>query len=190
MHTRAMLAGATGVLLTANIVALAWLLQQGPLPAPAAGPSGQTDAHCPTSSVFPSLRDAAALAARIGARGGAARVLAVTEPRHPDYLVYLGPHPSRGTARRALRELEGSAIDGHIIGAGELANAVAVGVFSRRDAALARREQVAAAGYEANLLPIDRALKGYAVVAEAASLRGVGSVVLPCPAVVSAPPSG
>lgn len=190
MHTRAMLAGATGVLLIANIVALAWLLQQGPLPVPAAGPNGQTDAHCPTSSVFPSLRDATALAARIGARGGAAQVLAVTEPRHPDYLVYLGPHPSRGTARRALRELEGSAIDGHIIGTGELANAVAVGVFSRRQEALARREQVAAAGYEANVLPIDRALKGYAVVAEAASLRGVGSVVLPCPAVVSAPPSG
>lgn len=190
MRSRALLGGVASVLLTTNIVVLAWLLRQGPLPPPAAKPAESADVRCPASRVLASLRAATALAARIEAGGGATRVLAVTEPRHPDYLVYLGPHVSRGTARRALRELEGSAIDGHIIGAGELANAIAVGVFARQDAAIARRDQVVAAGYEARVLPIGRELKGYAVVAAAASLRGVGRVALPCPAVVSAPPAG
>ncbi len=186
MSTRAVLAGAGVALLLANAATLAWLTQRGPLAAPPDAVAGQIDGRCPTTKLFGNLRAALAVTARIESRGGAARVQAVAAAGRPDYLVYLGPHVSRGTARRALRELQGRSIDGHIIGAGELANAVSLGIFARRNAAETRREEVAAAGYEASVKPVVRPLQGYAVVADDVYSGSAPSA--PCPT-IAAPPS-
>ena len=185
MSTRAMLAGAGVTLLLANAVALAWLTQRGPLAAPPDAAARQIDGRCTATESFANLREALAVAARTESRGGAAHIQAVAAAGRPDYLVYLGPHVSRGTARRALRELQGRSIDGHIIGAGELANAVALGIFARRDAAEARRQEVAAAGYEASIKPVARPFQGYAVAAH--NMSSGSALSAPCQT-IAAPP--
>lgn len=188
MRAQTTLVGACAALLLANAVALAWLQQRGPLPAKVDAPAERAHQRCPGAGLFPSLRAATAVAARIERRGGATRVLRATLAGRPDHLVYLGPHVSRGTARRALRELEGRSIDGHIIGAGELANAIALGVYASAEAAEARRALVASAGYEASVKPIPRHLEGYAVMAAAPS-PGAVDAAPPCAGVAPPPVS-
>ena len=123
---------------------------------------------CLSVGPFDSLEDVDELKTRIQAAGGFARIMSEEVVGDPDYLVYVPPTGSRETARRMMRELQGQAIDGHIIAGGELNNALSVGVFTRVELAEAQQRRVEDLGYEVSLRPLERRRTVYRLLAEQA----------------------
>lgn len=119
---------------------------------------------CSASRRFANLREALSHATRLDADGGRAEVRKVVARGRPDHVVYIEPAASRDAARRVLRELEGQSIGGQVVDAGPLANAVTLGVFAEEAAAQGLVERVAAFGYPARQMALERANTVYLVV--------------------------
>jgi cell division protein FtsN len=150
-------------------------------------PEEETTQVCLAAGPFDDFAAVDAIKTRIVSNGGRAKVLSEEIVGSPDYLVYIGPTGSRGTARRMLQELKGQALDCHIITDGELANALSLGVFTDRRRAEAQRERVAELGYEVNLRSLSRTHTVYRLLAhstnsaESALLQGLeGAAPVPC----------
>ncbi|MCZ6886863.1 MAG: SPOR domain-containing protein [Gammaproteobacteria bacterium] len=147
----------------------------------------ETSQACLAAGPFDDFAAVDAIKTRIVSNGGRAKVLSEQIVGSPDYLVYIGPTGSRGTARRMLQELKGQALDCHIITDGVLANALSLGVFTDRRRAEAQRQRVAELGYEVNLRSLSRTHTVYRLLAhstdsaESELLQGLeGAAPVPC----------
>lgn len=78
-----------------------------------------------------------------------------------DYWVYLVPLASRQASLRQLKELQARKIDSYIIGQGDLANGISLGIFPRSDSAESVMERLREAGYEPMLRELSRAHRAY-----------------------------
>lgn len=78
-----------------------------------------------------------------------------------DYWVYLVPLASRQASLRQLKELQARKIDSYIIGQGDLANGISLGLFPRSDSAESVMQRLREAGYEPMLRELSRAHRAY-----------------------------
>lgn len=78
-----------------------------------------------------------------------------------DYWVYLFPLASRQASLRQLKELQARKIDSYIIGQGDLANGISLGIFPRSDSAESVMQRLREAGYEPMLRELSRAHRAY-----------------------------
>lgn len=84
------------------------------------------------------------------------RLESLEVPEDPGYWVYLPPELSQNAALRRLHELQSKNVDSYIIPRGELALGISLGMFSREELALQRRQELEAQGYEAKIQEISR----------------------------------
>ena len=103
---------------------------------------------CVVAGPVANLEAAETIATRLRAAGALVDTVAVAGGGTPNFLVYVEPAASRAAAWSVLRELQAQSIqDAEVLWRPPDENAVAVGVYSDRDRADARRVQVAALGY-------------------------------------------
>lgn len=123
-------------------------------PAPSAATSAIPSQNC--YSIGPLTEDAqiAAMRSWLVAMGGDP-ALRVDERRELErYWVYLPPLDSREQAAKMVERMRAQGIEDVIpIFTGEMANAVSVGVFSRRSSLERRLQQLRALGYEPSIAP-------------------------------------
>ena len=114
--------------------------------APQPTPTGLLD--CVVAGPVANLEVAETIATRLRAVGALVDTPVVAGGGTPNFLVYVEPAASRAAAWSVLRELQAQSIrDAEVLWRPPDENAVAVGVYSDRDRADARRVQVAALGY-------------------------------------------
>jgi hypothetical protein len=141
---------------------------------------------CVAMGPFEVLEEATALKTTVEEQGGRAEIFEEELDRGADYLVYIASPGSRGNARRMLEELQGQAIEGHIIAGGQLENSLSVGVFTRERLAQAQRDRVAELGYDVHLELLPRRSTVYRLLADRV-VDGVGEAeVEGCGAIASA----
>ena len=125
---------------------------------------------------FEDLADATRVKAQLPDEATDQRVISTEIPDDPDYLVFVDCGGSREQARRKMRELKELAIDSYVIARGDYVNTLSVGVFSRKNLAVAQRDRVEDLGYEVQLAEIPRSSKVHHLVArvdpDAARLSG------------------
>ncbi len=95
-----------------------------------------------------------------------------------DYWVYLIPLASRQASLRQLKELQARKIDSYIIGQGDLANGISLGIFPRSDSAESVMQRLREAGYEPMLRELSRAHRAFWVRISPASRRLASDVLL------------
>jgi hypothetical protein len=95
-----------------------------------------------------------------------------------DFWLYLPPLASREASLRQLRELQARQIEGYLIGEGDLANGISLGMFARESVAQAARDKIRAAGYEPALRELPRARTSYWVRIRPDERRLIGPQVL------------
>ena len=95
-----------------------------------------------------------------------------------DYWVYLVPLASRQASLRQLKELQARKIDSYIIGQGDLANGISLGIFPRSDSAESVMQRLREAGYEPMLRELSRAHRAYWVRIAPPSRRLAGDALL------------
>lgn len=95
-----------------------------------------------------------------------------------DYWVYLRPLASRQASLRQLKELQARKIDSYIIGQGDLANGISLGIFPRSDSAESVMQRLREAGYEPMLRELSRAHRAFWVRISPASRRLASDVLL------------
>lgn len=95
-----------------------------------------------------------------------------------DYWVYLIPLASRQASLRQLKELQARKIDSYIIGQGDLANGISLGIFPRSDSAESVMQRLRKAGYEPMLRELSRAHRAFWVRISPASRRLASDVLL------------
>jgi hypothetical protein len=78
-----------------------------------------------------------------------------------DYWVYLAPLASRQASVRQLKELQARKIDSYLIGTGDLANGISLGIFPRLDSAQSVMYRLRSAGYEPLLRELPRAHQAF-----------------------------
>lgn len=138
---------------------------------------------CAAFGPFQTRLDAAALGERIASAGGEARVTEQAEVGEPDYHVYVAPAASRALAHRTWGELVRQGIDAFVIPRGERENGVSVGVFTRRDLAIAQRDRVAELGFRVAMRTVGRSRTVYLVEAwDAPPQATAGYIGAPCDA--------
>ena len=157
-------------------------------PVPPAPERPQTTVRdaCVAYGPFETRDEAAALAERIETTGGTAELLERSLLGEPDYRVYVEPAASRTLAHRTWRELVASGIDAYVISRGERENGVSVGVFTRRELAVAQRERVAELGFPVAMRTVRRSRTAYLLHARGASAGAIaGLPTAPCEPVVA-----
>lgn len=104
----------------------------------------------PCAVVGPFAEQAAAQAARqrIVDSGGSA---ALRAEANTDYLVFLPPAANQAAAGRTRQTLHGQGIDAYVIPTGKRRHAVSIGVFSKRERAVAQQQRAEALGYAPQL---------------------------------------
>lgn len=95
-----------------------------------------------------------------------------------DYWVYLIPLASRQASLRQLKELQARKIDSYIIGQGDLANGISLGIFPRSDSAESVMQRLREAGYEPMLRELSRAHRAFWVRISPASRRLASDILL------------
>lgn len=121
-------------------------------------PSDGAEARrCERFGPFESRAEAEAAAARAGGLDLAAEVgVRQLVEGTPDHQVYLPPLPSLDRARLRVRELQALGVDSYIMGDGGLEGAISIGLFTARDRAEARRDEVSDLGYEVRIRTLER----------------------------------
>ncbi|MDZ7824719.1 MAG: hypothetical protein U5R48_00030 [Gammaproteobacteria bacterium] len=74
----------------------------------------------------------------------------------PDHQVYLPPLPSLDRARLRVRELEALGVDSFVMDDSGLEGAISIGLFTARNRAEARRDEVSGLGYEVRIRTLER----------------------------------
>lgn len=85
-------------------------------------------------------------------------------PGELGYWVYLPSQGSRKQAFNQLRELQAKGIDSYVIPRGELENGISFGMFSKKNLAEQRLEDMRSQGYDAQLKEVARSYKEIWVV--------------------------
>lgn len=88
-------------------------------------------------------------------------VIPVAAAGGTDYWVYLAPLASRQASVRQLKELQARKIDSYLIGTGDLANGISLGIFPRLDSAQSVMYRLRSAGYEPLLRELPRAHQAF-----------------------------
>lgn len=88
-------------------------------------------------------------------------VMAVDAAGGIDYWVYLAPLASRQASVRQLKELQARKVDSYLIGTGDLANGISLGIFPRLDSAESVMFRLRSAGYEPLLRELPRAHQAF-----------------------------
>lgn len=88
-----------------------------------------------------------------------------------DYWLYLPPLASRQESLHQWKDLQAKKIDSYIIGQGDLANGISLGVFSRAESAEAAMRHFKAAGYEPAMRELPKTKRDYWVVVAPESSR-------------------
>ncbi len=111
---------------------------------------------CEWLGPFATAAEADALQQRLRALDVSAdrRALEISDGR--GYWVHLPPELSHRAALQKLHELQAKDIDSYVIPRGELENGISFGMFSREPLAAARRDELVAMGYEAEIHEIER----------------------------------
>lgn len=73
-----------------------------------------------------------------------------------DYLLYMGPFASRAESLAKLNELQGAGVDSFLITRGSLAEAISLGLYSRRSKAEIARDSFGEQGYAAQIRENER----------------------------------
>lgn len=123
---------------------------------PRSRPSEESRPLCEWVGPFASPADADALQQRLRALDVPAnrRALEISDGR--GYWVHLPPELSQRAALQKLHELQAKDIDSYVIPRGELENGISFGMFSREPLAKARRDELVAMGYDAEIHEIER----------------------------------
>ncbi|WP_157209907.1 SPOR domain-containing protein [Marinimicrobium agarilyticum] len=111
---------------------------------------------CEWLGPFASPAEADALQQRLGALDVSADRRALEVSDGLGYWVHLPPELSQRAALQKLHELQAKDIDSYVIPRGELENGISFGMFSREPLATARRDELVAMGYDANIHEIER----------------------------------
>lgn len=82
-----------------------------------------------------------------------------------DHLVTVRADGGRDTVDRTIRELRSQDLESYLLRRSETGNVLAVGVFSRPAGAEMRRQRLADLGYDAAVVPLDRAHRAYHLMA-------------------------
>jgi cell division septation protein DedD len=166
-------------LILANGVYASWALSRGeprasltetaPPPVPtirlASEMPERETAACRSFGTFEDPHAADTASAEVAAQGLEPVIKEELTPSLNGYLVYIETDGSRAKARQIAQELRTRAIDCHIIPTGQLADALSVGVFHRRDFADAHLKRLAKLGYDADLQMLTRSKTLYRVIA-------------------------
>lgn len=73
-----------------------------------------------------------------------------------NYWVYLAPATTRKEARRVLKDLQSRGVDSYVVPKGEYANAISLGMFTKKDLANGVVRKLVDKGFDPNLKVIDR----------------------------------
>ncbi len=111
---------------------------------------------CTRVGPFNALETAENLRQRLLVLGLEVTVDAVQVAKSPDYWVYLDPLASRTDALREVKRLHKSRIDSYVIGDGDLANGVSLGLFTRESSAQRVRAEVEVLGYQPRVRVVER----------------------------------
>jgi hypothetical protein len=130
--------------------------------------------HCERIGPFDSRAGAEAATARAGGLDLAAqvRVRSVVEGT-PDHQVFLPPLPSLDRARLRVRELRALGVDSFVMDDGGLEGAISIGLFTGRERAEARREEVSELGYEVRIRTLERTRQRTAIRVRGADAAAV-----------------
>lgn len=121
---------------------------------------------CRTWGPFAKAKDADAQVSTL-LEAGALDVQKSTEAKAeaPDYLVYVGPYPSRRQAKKDWQKLQKAGIDAQVILRGRLKNAISVGVFGRLRSANRQQKSVKDLGFDVLRTELDRSTTVHLVTA-------------------------
>lgn len=121
------------------------------------------ESSCSIAGPFPKKDEATDLVNKLADLDIASEV----QPRNvtllPDYMVYVGPQPSADQARKLAAEFAAQNIDSHVIGRGNLQNALSLGVFSQAPFADSLLEELREQGYDANIATMSLNRRGFQV---------------------------
>ena len=126
-----------------------------------ASPVTDSQAVCLFLGSFEREEEARALEQRLLSLDIESAVQSVDAAAGVDYWVYLVPLASRQASLRQLKELQARKIDSYIIGQGDLANGISLGIFPRSDSAESVIQRLREAGYEPMLRELSRAHRAY-----------------------------
>ncbi len=129
-------------------------------PAPAA-PVSQPEDVCLFLGGYVSESDIQPLEQRLKGLDILAQVQSRDARGAVDYWVYLPPLASRQASFRQLRELQSRHIDSYLIGEGDLADGISLGMFPRQDLADALVRRLSEAGYEPKVRELPRAFRSF-----------------------------
>lgn len=139
-----------------------------PVAAEPRGPIG-----CPAIGPFTDVFQAESILEQVRALDLPAELRAIDEKLlSNEFRVLIPPAASVEEAFRKLRELQSLDIDSYILGRGDQAMGISLGVFSRREAAEAMREERRRQGYQAEITEIPRFERQFWIVGRRAAAAG------------------
>ncbi|PCK08778.1 MAG: SPOR domain-containing protein [Alteromonadaceae bacterium] len=121
---------------------------------------------CEMLGAFPDRLSADDFVERLKAIEVASSVQELELPAGEGYWVYLPPENNRGEALRKLSELQSRGVDSYVIPKGELENGISLGMFSKKNLADARIEQLKSLGLEPKIESIERTYREFWVMLE------------------------
>lgn len=102
---------------------------------------------CAVAAGFQDSNNATTFLSAVTDLGGSAELQSSEEPVASTWWVHLPPFPSEEAAKPMLAELQAKQIDSFYIKTGNLAGAISLGVFSRRESAAVEQQRFAEMGY-------------------------------------------
>ncbi|WP_020211051.1 SPOR domain-containing protein [Gilvimarinus chinensis] len=114
---------------------------------------------CDIVGPFPRLLDAEYMQETLASMSVGAEVRELEMPEGVGYWVHLPPEPSKKEALQRLREVQSKQIDSYLIPRGELANGISFGMFTRKELAEARKEDMKTLGYDVAIREVERTRK-------------------------------
>ncbi|PZP20574.1 SPOR domain-containing protein [Pseudomonas kuykendallii] len=146
-------------------------------PAPVA-PGGQVDDVCLFLGGYAGEADIQPLEQRLKGLDVSAQVQARDAEGAVDYWVYLPPLASRQASFRQLKELQSRHIDSYLIGEGDLADGISLGMFPRQELADALVRRLNEAGYEPQMRELPRAYRSFWLRVDDSSRRLLDDALL------------
>jgi cell division septation protein DedD len=116
-------------------------------------------AICTLVGAFDRLLKAEYFVERLSALGLSSEIKNIAVEIETWYWLYLPPEASRKEALRRLSEVQQRGIESYVIPSGNLANAISLGTFSKKDLALAMRDTVIKQGYQPEISEVPREQK-------------------------------
>lgn len=127
---------------------------------------------CDLVGPFSRLLDAEYMQEALASMEVVAEVRELEVPEGVGYWVHLPPEPSKKEALQRLREVQSKQIDSYLIPRGELANGISFGMFTRKELAEARKEDMKTLGYDVAIREVERTRKeNWVLLAPGAAMK-------------------